>query len=173
MTDTRKDIAKLGGPWSPEMEWYARAVRALNTRAFSNRTSWLFFGAIHGINYNGWVTQNILASTAPAPSQSDQRNLLNQCQHAGWFFLPWHRGYLASFEAVLSDWIGANGGPADWALPYWNYLDSSNNSARDIPREFLDATLPDGSPNPLSTPCLLYTSPSPRDRTRSRMPSFA
>ena len=25
----------------------------------------------------------------------------------------------------------------------------------------------------LSTPCLLYTSPSPRDRTRSRMPSSA
>ena len=24
-----------------------------------------------------------------------------------------------------------------------------------------------------STPCLLYTSPSPRDRTRSRMPSSA
>jgi len=26
---------------------------------------------------------------------------------------------------------------------------------------------------PLLTPCLLYTSPSPRDRTRSRMPSSA
>ena len=25
----------------------------------------------------------------------------------------------------------------------------------------------------LSVPCLLYTSPSPRDRTRSRMPSSA
>ena len=25
----------------------------------------------------------------------------------------------------------------------------------------------------LATPCLLYTSPSPRDRTRSRMPSSA
>ena len=26
---------------------------------------------------------------------------------------------------------------------------------------------------PVATPCLLYTSPSPRDRTRSRMPSSA
>ena len=26
---------------------------------------------------------------------------------------------------------------------------------------------------PISVPCLLYTSPSPRDRTRSRMPSSA
>ena len=31
-------------------------------------------------------------------------------------------------------------------------------------------TFPDGS---TSTACLLYTSPSPRDRTRSRMPSSA
>ena len=29
------------------------------------------------------------------------------------------------------------------------------------------------SPEPSSSPCLLYTSPSPRDRTRSRMPSSA
>ena len=29
------------------------------------------------------------------------------------------------------------------------------------------------SPNPASEICLLYTSPSPRDRTRSRMPSSA
>ena len=34
-----------------------------------------------------------------------------------------------------------------------------------------DATVSDGSPNSLD--CLLYTSPSPRDRTRSRMPSSA
>ena len=31
---------------------------------------------------------------------------------------------------------------------------------------------PDGPDCP-QTPCLLYTSPSPRDRTRSRMPSSA
>ena len=29
------------------------------------------------------------------------------------------------------------------------------------------------APSALSTTCLLYTSPSPRDRTRSRMPSSA
>ena len=28
-------------------------------------------------------------------------------------------------------------------------------------------------PNPMANRCLLYTSPSPRDRTRSRMPSSA
>ena len=29
------------------------------------------------------------------------------------------------------------------------------------------------TPQPVPWPCLLYTSPSPRDRTRSRMPSSA
>ena len=32
---------------------------------------------------------------------------------------------------------------------------------------------PSPSPSPKTTACLLYTSPSPRDRTRSRMPSSA
>ena len=38
----------------------------------------------------------------------------------------------------------------------------------------LGACRPDSqAPGALATPCLLYTSPSPRDRTRSRMPSSA
>ena len=36
-----------------------------------------------------------------------------------------------------------------------------------------EATLSDGFRDKASTICLLYTSPSPRDRTRSRMPSSA
>ena len=42
----------------------------------------------------------------------------------------------------------------------------------------ITASLPDGEWTlvqtiPENSPCLLYTSPSPRDRTRSRMPSSA
>ena len=37
----------------------------------------------------------------------------------------------------------------------------------------LDLALPDGGRLELFSFCLLYTSPSPRDRTRSRMPSSA
>ena len=36
-----------------------------------------------------------------------------------------------------------------------------------------DLTIIDGKLDVLSGSCLLYTSPSPRDRTRSRMPSSA
>ena len=36
-----------------------------------------------------------------------------------------------------------------------------------------DVDLPNRAPDLLRAHCLLYTSPSPRDRTRSRMPSSA
>ena len=45
--------------------------------------------------------------------------------------------------------------------------------ARDILSESMAKTNDDGVLNWLSFPCLLYTSPSPRDATLSRMPSSA
>ena len=150
MAGIRQDIAKLGGAWSTTMLWYARAVGELRTRAIADRTSWLYLAAIHGINPSGWIAQTLFLSTDPTPSRNEQQLMFNQCQHAGWFFLPWHRGYLAAFEAILADWITEQGGPNDWALPYWNYLDTLNPDARDIPQEFLDSTLPGTTdPNPL------------------------
>ena len=150
MAGVRVDIAKLGAPWSDTMLWYARAVGELRTRAFDQRTSWTYLGAIHEIDPQGWLDQGILPPTPPVPPQSEIRLMFNQCQHAGWFFLPWHRGYLHAFEAILGDWIADQGGPADWALPYWSYLNSADPNARHIPQEFLDPTLPDGGDNPLA-----------------------
>jgi tyrosinase len=49
----------------------------------------------------------------------------NQCQHQGWYFVNWHRGYVFAFEAIIAKTIKDLGGPADWTLPYWNYLDAS------------------------------------------------
>ena len=46
----------------------------------------------------------------------------------------------------------------------WTDLDEDGNSELTAEFSFSDGTL---------YPCLLYTSPSPRDRTRSRMPSSA
>ncbi len=148
MTRTRTDIAKLGGPWSETMVWYARAVGELRTRAFDQPTAWTYLAAIHGVDFQGWLNQNILPPNPPIPQEA--RRIFNQCQHAGWFFLPWHRGYLHAFEAILGDWIASQGGPGDWALPYWNYLNTNDPNARDIPSEFVDATFDGGTTNPLS-----------------------
>ena len=150
MAGVRKDLAKLGGPWADEILWYARAVGALRSRPLNDRTGWTYLAAMHGINAQGWIDQQIIPQNTPAPSQDEMRLMFNQCQHAGWFFLPWHRGYLWSFEAIVADWIAQQGGPADWALPYWNYLSETDPGARDVPQEFRDATLPDGSDNPLA-----------------------
>jgi tyrosinase len=49
----------------------------------------------------------------------------NQCQHQGWYFVNWHRGYVFAFEAIIAKTIKDLGGPAGWTLPYWNYLDAS------------------------------------------------
>ena len=51
------------------------------------------------------------------------------------------------------------------------YLLTGQESYRATSISALDAL--GGRANALSRPCLLYTSPSPRDRTRSRMPSSA
>ena len=155
MAGIRKDIATLG-TWSDELIWYALAVGELRTRELDVRTSWTYLAAIHGINAQGWFDQGIIPLGTPAPSQDEMRLMWDQCQHAGWFFLPWHRGYLAAFESILADWIRGEGGSNDWALPYWNYLDDTKPAARDLPQEFLDATLPAhapvgaGDPNPLA-----------------------
>ena len=45
----------------------------------------------------------------------------NECQHASWYFLPWHRMYLYYFERIVRAAALAAGAPDDWALPYWNY----------------------------------------------------
>ncbi|MEO1569441.1 MAG: tyrosinase family protein [Pseudomonadota bacterium] len=150
MAGPRRDIASLGGTWSDTMLWYARAVGEMRGRPFADRTSWVYLGSLHGVDPQEWINQGLLPDPIPSPPPDPLPDRFQQCQHAGWFFLPWHRGYLFAMEAILADWITAQGGPADWALPYWNYLDDTNPSARDIPQEFLDATLPDGSPNPLS-----------------------
>ena len=153
MAGIRKDIASLGQAWAPELLWYAKAVTALQARPPSDRTSWRYLGAIHGFDPNTWQSQGVIGPGDPLPPTAEWRGRMwQQCQHQGWYFLPWHRGYLAAFEDIVGATIASLGGPTDWALPYWNYLDDNNAQARQIPQAFLDAALPDGSPNPLSAP---------------------
>jgi len=68
---------------------------------------------------------------------SDPRNwnaqaLIHQnfCPHGNWFFLPWHRAYLMSFEKIIRKLSGV----ADFGLPYWNW-----SCHRAIPAPFWEA----------------------------------
>ena len=128
----RRDVwtVQSAAPWDPITEAYARAVRTMQARPASDPTSWSFQAAIHG------------SFASPA------NPLWNGCQHASWFFLPWHRMYLFFFEKIVRAAVIANGGPADFALPYWNYDQAAPRNT--LPLPFRTPTLPDGTPNPLN-----------------------
>lgn len=147
MAFTRKNVWELGGTWADPILWYARGVKAMKARALNDRSSWRFFGAMHGFDSQLWRQLGYLSSTDEMPSQSDQGTYWMQCQHGSWYFLPWHRGYLMAVEAQIRAAIATlPGAPTDWALPYWNYFKPSQNG---LPPAFASNTWPDGGDNPL------------------------
>jgi tyrosinase len=149
MTIVRRDIWKLGETWHPTIFWYAKAVAELGTRPIVQKTSWRYLAAMHGIDRSRWIQLRYLENTDPLPSAAEQARYWQQCQHQTWYFLPWHRAYLASLEAVVRAAVQQLGGPDDWALPYWNYSDSQNPNAVMLPAAFKEPRLPDGKSNPL------------------------
>ena len=120
------------------LDWYRRAVAALIPQPAALPNSWRYLAAVHGVQQG-----------QPIPPGAG--SFWDQCQHQSWFFLPWHRGYLASFEAVIARQVANLGGPEDWALPYWDYSESlaANPNARLLPPAFRDRLLADGSANAL------------------------
>lgn len=162
---TRASAWNVGGTFeNADLLWYAKGVKKMMGRALNDPASWWFFAAIHGEYVNpknsgypsppafpAWVyVQNAFTvPTTPLPSQSTQDKFWNQCQHGTWYFLPWHRGYLYALEAQLRADIVSQGGPANWALPFWNYFGGMESAEAQMPPAFSATTLPDGSPNPL------------------------
>lgn len=122
------------------IDWYSQAVAAMKNRPVDDPTSWWYMASVHG------------DPGLPRPPNAD--TFWDQCQHQTWYFLPWHRGYVAAFEAMIAREVAALGGPDDWALPYWNYSESLmiNPDARKIPPAFRDQFLSDGTENPLWAP---------------------
>ena len=136
----RKDVWSLPAGDST-LQWYARAVEVMRGRSLGDRTSWTYLAAVHNVRPG-------------APERPGSAAHWRQCQHQTWYFLPWHRGYLACFEAIVSETIAGLGGPSDWALPYWNYSEALTvqPNARRIPPAFRNQTLPNGAVNWLWAP---------------------
>ena len=138
---TRKDAWKIPAT-DQTLVWYAKAIAEMKKRPITDPTSWRYQAAVHD-----YVSgDDPLATHGEAlPTPSDQQTFWARCQHGSWFFLPWHRAYLFYFEHILRQIIQKLGGPSDWALPYWNYSDPSNSSARCLPPLFWAPKLPDGT----------------------------
>ena len=150
--------------WDDVSLYYAKALIAMGWQAspagntdvtsmwpYSDAPNTYFFqAAMH------WWPQ--YTGTPPAPY--DQR--WSHCTHgpasAEQYFLAWHRAFIYFFEVIVRSYVAELGGPATWALPYWNYsyYDDSDPSApgapwvrSNLPWVFSQAQLPDGSVNPL------------------------
>ena len=125
----RKNAWNHGGTFAnTELYWYAVGVREMQQRQLDDPCSWWFFAAIHGEyisagTFPGWghLPAPPPTPTAPLPTLAVQKKYWDQCQHQSWYFPPWHRGYLFALEAQIRFAIRRQGGPANWALPYWNY----------------------------------------------------
>jgi tyrosinase len=101
-------------PNDPILQTWRDGVRLL--KAASGNVSWAGFAAIHG--------------------NAQQFNL---CPHGNWYFLPWHRAYLLSYERAVRQLTGNN----DFALPYWDWTED-----RQMPPAFVTPTF-NGQPNSL------------------------
>jgi tyrosinase len=73
----------------PDLAAMRRAVAAMKALPASDPRNWARFADVHR----------------------------NFCPHGNWYFLPWHRAYLLSFERAVRELSGK----ADFALPYWNW----------------------------------------------------
>ena len=150
MVRMRRDVWKLGNDWDDAILWYARAVKDLSARPFADMTSWRYLAAMHGVSETLWRHHGYLRAGEALPNATAfQQQDRDQCQHHTWYFLPWHRGYLRAFEKIVAASIVKQGGPSDWALPYWNYNDLRNSHRLELPRAFGSTTWPDPGPNPL------------------------
>ena len=130
----RKDVYRL--PLGDQtLDWYAKAVVVMKALPASDPMGWTYQAAIHGID----------------PLPAAKVGLWAECQHGSSFFLPWHRMYILNFERIVARHVVSVGGPADWALPYWNYT-TSDPSTLALPPAFRNPTLANGAVNPLYVP---------------------
>jgi tyrosinase len=107
----------------PVLNSYRKAITEMNKLDLSNPLSWRFQANMHGSNGDG------------------VKDGWDWCQHANWWFLPWHRGYLYFFEKIVRKMSGDD----SFRLPYWPWEQEGQNV---LPTAFRDA-LYQGQPNPL------------------------
>jgi tyrosinase len=87
-TVTRRSIRTMAAN-DPDLVALRRAVAAMKALPPSDPRNWIRFADIHR----------------------------TFCPHGNWYFLPWHRAYILSFERICRQLSRK----ADFALPYWDW----------------------------------------------------
>ena len=103
----REDVATLPR-WDDTLLWYTKAVASMRTKAITEPSSWRYQAAIHDYTRE---EDPLAIDGEELPSDADQARFWSRCQHGSWYFLPWHRGYLACFEQIVRAEIVRLGGP--------------------------------------------------------------
>jgi tyrosinase len=163
---TRQNVWKNGGDFDdPVILAYAQGVAGMQARALAEPTGWRFYGGIHGYDLGLWQQLGYYDGQEPLPPQQTQDTFWAQCQHATWYFCPWHRGYLIALEANIRAVLAGMQNPAvpanTWALPYWNYFDPNQNA---WPPAFTRQDWPGAGPNPLFVQARWGYNPIPLDQ---------
>ncbi|MHC2282125.1 tyrosinase [Bradyrhizobium diazoefficiens] len=108
-----------GLAWNdPIVATYRDAVALLKQKSASDKTGWAGLASIHGLNPGAYKF----------------------CPHRNWYFLPWHRAYILTYERIIRQLTHND----DFALPYWDWTTNPT-----MPEFFLEQTTPDGKPNSL------------------------
>ena len=77
MPRTRRDVWKLGSDWNDTILWYARAVKVMSARPFSDMTSWRYLAAMHGVAEQLWRSNGYMKPGEPpicVPTKLSSRN---------------------------------------------------------------------------------------------------
>src|SRR3712207_6651950 len=124
-------LTRNEGVWPAGLVAYEQAVTRLRdldppTGKPQDRRGWRYLAAIHGI-------------TRPDGQVDTSDPLWCNCQHGSWYFLPWHRMYLLTFEQMVQQAIGDD----TWSLPYWDPMDPDDPDKAVLPPAFRDMTRAD------------------------------
>jgi hypothetical protein len=99
----REHAWRLSAGWNDTFLWYAKAVIELKKRDITDRTSWRYLAAMHQFDRDLWIQIGIIDRNTALPPAADTDIAWNQCQHSSFYFLPWHRAYLATLAGPWAE----------------------------------------------------------------------
>src|SRR5262245_44154585 len=85
-----------GLDWNdPIVASYRDAVGIMKQKPDNDRSSWVNLCNLHGTDPDNY----------------------RYCPHGNWYFLPWHRAYVVTYERIIRKLVSNN----SFAMPFWDW----------------------------------------------------